>query len=386
MSQVLDALIIGAGPAGSFAAYKLSQIGVSVVLLEKSSQLKRKVCGEYLCPAGAELLKSEGFDMSSTTLPLNGMLMVSSKGTEINADFPRLERSKGLAINREIFDSYLLEKAKEAGARVLLGAEVKNISRSGEHWIVETATDRYITRLLVGADGRKSLVSKFLKNDVELPVKRVALHAYALSEELNRRRGEMHLFENGSYVGVNPTGEHEVNFSLVLDADELQALGGPRSALNHYIHKSKNLSSRFTPFAEDDVITAAYPIQHRTRSIIPAPHVALLGDAAGFVDPLTGEGMYNALLSAKIFSEEIKKARSQSLIIQQKAFEHYEKRYSQVLKSKIRLNRFFQFLIKKPKWVELVARFLKTHPSRANAFMGIIGNVYSPIEGLLKLF
>ncbi|MEK6554899.1 MAG: FAD-dependent monooxygenase, partial [Bdellovibrionota bacterium] len=253
------------------------------------------------------------------------------------------------------------------------------------HWVVETNTTKYTTRVLVGADGRKSIVSKALDNDVAVSERRVALHAYVNMPGLNIRQGEMHIFENGAYIGINPTGEREMNFSLVLDAGELQALGSPLNALNHYISQSAHLKARFKPFEDAKVITAAYPIQHRTKSIIPAHNVALIGDAAGFVDPLTGEGMYNALLSSQLLAEQIEKSFSQSLHIEKKVFVEYERQYSKVLRNKIRLNRFFQILIRHPKLIEVIARFLLTRQRRADAFIGIIGNIYSPFQGFFKL-
>jgi geranylgeranyl reductase family protein len=387
MNQAVDILIVGGGPAGAFLAYKLAKLGMKTVVLEKSPQIKRKVCGEYLCPLGVELLEQEGIALQTINdfLPLKGMLIVTPSGTEVRTEFPYPQQFHGVSVNRELFDNNLLQIAMQAGADIKLEREVKKIQRRGEHWVIDTNKEQFVSRILIGADGRRSIVSKLLENDAPNSKKRVALHAFTNTAKENIRQGEMHIFKNGAYVGLNPTGTNEVNFSLVLDSHELQNFGGPLQALNHYILESANLKSRFQLFTKEMHISATYPIQHSTKSITPQNGVALVGDAAGFVDPLTGEGMYNALLSAKLLAEEISIDRTLSLFVTKKAFSRYRTKYAKVLKNKTHLNKAFQRLIRHPLLVELIAKFLLTRQARANAFIGIIGNIYTPLQGIIKI-
>lgn len=387
MNNSFDILIVGAGPAGAFLAHKLAKIGLRTLVLEKNITPKRKVCGEYLCPLGVDLLKREGIEdqIVGNFLPLGGMLIVTASDTVVDTSFPLKERYRGVSVNRQIFDARLIELARGSGAEFKTGAEVRKITQHTNKWIVETTVGTFTTQVLVGADGRGSIVSKTFQNDVSNVSKRVALHVLVDNKNKNFRRGEMHIFNNGAYIGLNPTGEKEVNFSLVLDAEELKKLGTPLQALNHYLAKSKNLSTRFSKFSENDKISTAFPIQHQTRSIVPRHNVALIGDAAGFVDPLTGEGMYNALLSASLLAEEITKDSKENLNITKQVFVNYQKQYSKVLKQKIILNRMFQLLIRRPRLIEWVASYLLKKQARADTFIGIIGNIYSPAKGIIKL-
>lgn len=387
MSQISDILIVGGGPAGALLAHKLASHGLSVVVLERSPQVKRKVCGEYLCPLGVKLLDDEGLtnEIVGEFLPLHGMLMVTSSGIEVPTSFPCAKEFHGVSVNREQFDSKFLKRAEKSGAQIQQGVAVTKIFRVGDLWAAETTRGRFIGRILIGADGRSSVVSKSLSNDVEVQGRRVALHAFVESAALNNRYGEMHLFSSGAYIGLNPTGASEVNFSLVLDNEELRQLGGAFKAMNHYLERSPNLKARFAPFENEGAILGAYPIQHRTHSIVPAKNVALIGDAAGFIDPLTGEGMYNALLSAQILGDEIISGLGTALLAPPSVFSNYKKKYIRVLRNKMLLNRGFQKIIRYPWVTDLLARFLLTRKHRADAFIGIIGNIYSPLQGLLKL-
>lgn len=387
MSNSFDILIVGAGPAGAFLAHKLANIGLRTLVLEKNITPKRKVCGEYLCPLGVDFLKQEGLEdqIIGNFLPLGGMLIVTASDTVVDTSFPLCERYRGVSVNRQIFDARLIELARASGAEFKTGVEVRKITQHADKWIVETTAGSFTTQVLVGADGRGSVVSKTFQNDISNTGKRVALHVLVDNKNKNFRRGEMHLFKNGAYIGLNPTDEKEVNFSLVLDAEELRKLGTPLQALNHYLEISKNLSTRFSKFTEKDKISTAFPIQHQTRSIVPRHNVVLVGDAAGFVDPLTGEGMYNALLSASLLAEEITRDSKENLNITKQVFTNYQREYSKVLKQKIILNRMFQILIRKPRLVEWIARFLLKKQARADTFIGIIGNIYSPAKGIIKL-
>lgn len=382
-----DIIIVGAGPGGSFLAYKLAKKGLRTLVLEKNKEVKRKVCGEYLCPLGVELLKNEELEdqIVGSFLPLRGMLIVTSKNTQVDTIFPYQGQYHGVSVDRKVFDTNLMQLARTVGAEIKSGVEVKKISSNLNKWTVETTDGTFNAQVLVGADGRGSIVSKTFNNDIPNQSKRVALHAFVDSKQENIRRGEMHLFSNGAYIGINPTGDREINFSLVVDAEEIKQLGSAENTLNYYIQKSENLSQRFKNFDSTTKISTTFPIQHKTKSILPRRNVALIGDAAGFVDPLTGEGMYNALLSAKLLAEAIIKDLDSNFLISKQAFIHYQNSYSMVLNQKILLNRFFQSLIKKPRLVEQIARYLLKKQSRANIFIGIIGNIYSPVQGILKL-
>ena len=115
-----DIAIIGGGPAGAFSGYLLAQAGFRVTLFEARSEIKRKVCGEYLCPSGVALLKAHHFDslVDNDFQPLLGMKLISPKGKVVKTTFPVHPNKTcyGVSVNRKDLDTFLLEEAKEAGA------------------------------------------------------------------------------------------------------------------------------------------------------------------------------------------------------------------------------------------------------------------------------
>lgn len=375
--MTFDVAVVGAGPAGSFAGYLLARAGKRVLLLEKNKISVRKVCGEYLCPRGVDLLNQAGAaSVLEDSLPIYGMKMFTPEGTSVLSHFPR--ENAGRAVNRKIFDTRLLQLAKNQGVEVKLGVSVTNLQSTASGWNISTDRGEFSAAFVIGADGRSSRISKIFENDRPTDEKRVAIHCFVNSSFLNERFGEMHIFGDGSYIGVDPTGTAEVNLSLVSNAQTIQSLGGPAQALFHYVNLSAELQPRFGVQLVNTPVTTAYPIQHQTKSIVPASNVGLVGDAAGFVDPLTGEGIFNALLSSELLGTALLKDSETALV-------RYQRSYVKHLRGKIRLNRLFQWLLRKPWLIERIAKFLLRKEQRADTFIGIVGNVYSPREGILRL-
>lgn len=364
-------LIVGAGPAGALAAYLLAKKNYQVTLIEAKPAVAQKVCGEYLCPPGKELLINLGLKdfIEKNFEPITGMRIISQKGTEVLCQFP--SPHQGLALKRELLENKLIEMAKANGAQVHFNETFENATYNNQ-WNIKTKKQTFNADLLIGADGRRSLVAKQLNLHRDSSNKRVAVHCFLAKKKNFLRCGEMHLFHDGSYAGLNPIRDANTNFSIVCDNTKIKEHKSLSKLINHYIQTSTILSDEFELTNDSTHITSVFPVGHETIDII-SKNAALIGDAAGFVDPLTGEGIYQGLLSAKILSEN-----SEDL-------GNYKKIKKRQTEEKKKLNVFFQWFIKQPWLCEKLANYLLKDATRANNFVAIIGNITTPKQGLIAI-
>ena len=384
--KIYDVIVIGAGPAGSFFTREAVNNGLDVLILEARANVTRKVCGEYLCPQGVELLRNSGLDeIIDKFKPLSGMKIFTPKGRLVDTTFPETEsfKEKGLAVNRQVFDSYLIDEAQNCGGTILFSKRVKTFDFNGSMWSVKTDDGQVqYCRLLVGADGRGSFVAKKLGLTKQPSSTKVAIHTWITTKHQTGQKGEMHIFSDGSYIGLDPTDDNELNVSLVCDSDIVKLFGSKHRVLNHYIKESPYLHNMIGDVDDDTKVQSNFPLVHSTKRSINH-NVALIGDAAGFIDPITGEGIYNALKTAKLLSQSIK--RFPSYISYKDALKEYEKERTFIFKQKSTLNRFFQKLLLFPAAIEIIAWYLNKKQNRKDSFIGIIGNIFSPLEGLMKI-
>jgi geranylgeranyl reductase family protein len=310
MSSV-DVLIAGAGPAGSALAAALAGGGASVLLVESATHPRPKACAEYASPRIVEELARLELPggWTDAAVRLRGMdLHAGGRSMPIRYADERGARD-AWGVDRQTFDAMLAGHAAQAGAelreRTRLVGLVMDGSRARGATLRDLTTGReevMSASWTVGADGIRSSVSRLA--GVDRPVRyprRLGLVAhYAGVPELTDH-GEMHVGD-GYYVGLAPTpgGELNVGMALPLDGHGHSARRRFDDAIAGLPAVARRLegSSRLTP------IRGAAPIGHRVSSPV-GPGWLLVGDAAGFVDPFTGEGIHRALRSARAASDAI---------------------------------------------------------------------------------
>lgn len=379
-----EIVIVGGGPAGGMLAWSASRAGFSVRLLEACAVLPERVCGAYLCPAGVRLLSSLGLleRLTAGCRELSGMIMVSPEGRRVQASFPANGGgiTHGLALDRPGFDRRWLELAREAGAEVRMGARVSRLRRNtGQGWQVETADGQeFHADLLVGADGRKSLVARHL-GLLQTPERlRVAAHLDVVPRQPLPPFGQMHVFPDGSYVGLNPLAADRVNVSFVCHPEALREQE-PARWLNNRLPGT--VLGELLPVIDS---AAKFGITFPAASRVSAAatrDAALIGDASGFIDPLTGEGIYNALWTARALLEALEKNRGNLPA----ALQAYSRARRRTQWAKAALSRIFQSVIGRAPMADRVLRLLAREQGVADAFVGIIGNSHSPARGFARM-
>lgn len=380
--------VVGGGPAGGFCAYLLSRAGFQVILYEGSEKVERKVCGEYLSPAASQIFERAGLPnfLSALFPPLDGIIFFTPLGLKIKTNFPSVagSRYQGYALDRVLLEEELLRQCRAAGAEVRMGCKVRSVQRESEGWKITLDTGQEErSDLLIGADGRRSLVAKTLHLHRDRLTPRVALHCFLPGELPEPRYGQMHFFSDGAYLGLNSSPAGTVNFSLVCDISQIKKIGSPEAVVGHYLHASPRLKE-ILEWRMPIAVTTTYPLHHSVSRCF-AHRAALIGDAAGIIDPLTGEGIYMALWTASCLAGQLTEMKANG----GDDADHYLKKYAKIknrsFRGKSRLSHLFQWVLKRPALVNLIAAYLGKKPDRSDAFIGIMGHLYTPAAGIKKI-
>jgi menaquinone-9 beta-reductase len=380
MNQTYDVLIVGGGPAGGLAAFLFAKAGRSVVLLEAHRRLPERVCGAYLCPAGVALLDNVCLrsELTRGMRSLLGMILVAPNENRLRTRFPGGFTSPdfGISLLRPEFDNRLLAAATRAGACIRMGAAVQEIETQGKRWTVRLQTGETLSaELLIGADGRRSTVARQLALSTEPWQKRVAIHVDLPSLAHTEPYGEMHVFHDGTYIGVNPIGPETLNLSALCDPDQLRGTT-PSEFINRRVQGSRHLNTRIDPITDRSRIRATYPAAANVRQVV-APGTALIGDASGFLDPLTGEGIYQALWTALALTQEVTSSPRSAV---NDALRRYARRRREQHRGKRLCCQVFQGLVQRPYLSNQVHRLLSVRQGVGDAFIGLIGNNYTPAQ------
>jgi 2-polyprenyl-6-methoxyphenol hydroxylase-like FAD-dependent oxidoreductase len=379
-----DALILGGGPAGGMTALLLTRAGLSVMLCEAHTTLPERVCGMYLCPAGVALLDRLGLRerVASDARRLRGMIMVAPNFERLETHFPAGAGipDHGLSIPRPRLDRTLLVLAGEAGAVIRMNARPTSIERVGCGWCATLAGGETIAaRLLIGADGRKSFTARLLGLARPMRRPRIALHVTRPTRMPAPPFGQMHVFDDGAYIGVNALADDTVNLSVVCDPAAPRGMTAV-DLINGHIERSPHLSALVEPLAAEAQPIATFPAGSRVRRAATSD-AALVGDASGHVDPLTGEGIYGAMWTAEALAECVAAGWNDLPA----ALARYARRRALAHRGKAVLCELFQAIIARPRLANSMHWLLSRRQGVADSFIGIVGNSYSPAHGLARI-
>jgi geranylgeranyl reductase family protein len=295
---VVDAIVVGAGPAGSIAAMLLARAGATVRLLERSAFPRDKLCGDTLNPGSMALLQRLGGPegaIRARALALTGMVVTGPGGKQVAADYP--DGLTGAALIRRDMDLLIVEAAVGAGAALETGVSVIEPVRSADGSRVAGVRIRHgrhdemiPARIVVAADGRGSkLASALGLSHFAREPRRWAFGAYFGGVRGLTSRGEMHLRRDG-YIGVAPLPGNVANVCVVRE----NARVDQRRVVQDAVAADPLLRERFAGAVPVSGTTALGPLAIDSRAA-GCPGLLLAGDAAGFVDPMTGDGLRFAL-------------------------------------------------------------------------------------------
>ena len=393
-----DVVIVGGGPAGASAAWHIARSGLDVLILDRASFPRDKVCAEYLSPQASRILSQmnalDAIDDAGAA-HLSGMRVRAPSGREIEGSFAARHgfaafRDRGLAVRRTILDSILLQRAREAGARVSERTKVMDVVRSGTGRVIGVsavgADGQPVTidaSLVIGADGLHTVVGRRLDlTRVARRPRRIALVAHYTGISGVGEYGEMHVERDG-YIGIADVGNDVANVALVVPVSRSAGLAGdPAGFMRDWIMRRPHLARRFSGATRLDDVRATGPFASRARRAW-APGAALVGDAADFFDPFTGEGVYSALRGGELLAPFAVEAVRSNNEIADAHLRDYDAARRAEFGGKWLVERLIAGTIAVPALINHAARSLSRRREMADLLVGVVGD-FVPARQVLR--
>jgi geranylgeranyl reductase family protein len=324
LKQSRDVIVVGAGPAGATLAYELAKRGVGVLVLEKEKLPRYKCCAGGVTSKAAKLLD---FDISEVVEDV-----IYEVSFTFNLGSPYLgQHSQPLiyTVMRDVFDYFLAKRAQQVGAVLMDGQKVTQIQVSADWVEVSTADSIFRSRLVVGADGAYSVVAR------ELGMGRSIEHVAGIEAEIVVPEEELAKWESRVHIdlGCIPGG-----YAWVFPKRDHLSVG-----VGCLASKARYLNHRHQKFLNSLGI-GSYTIARSSSHLIPTrtkgrlvwqDKALLLGDAAGLADPLTGEGIYNAIQSAQLAAQVIENSLAHGKV----KLEDYQEAVDEKIMSELRIAR-----------------------------------------------
>jgi flavin-dependent dehydrogenase len=327
---------------------------------------------------------------------LAGMRVRAPNGVTFHGRFAdvtgyRGYRDRGLALRRTVLDGLLLDRARELGAEVREGVRVVSLVRDGSGRVtgVETLDARGARRTLgasivIGADGLRSIVARRLDlAATRLAPRRLAFVSHYADVDGIGDSGEMHV-EHDGYVGLADVGGGLTNVAVVVPRESAHAASGdPVAFAEAWIRRRAHVAPRFARARRMSAMLATGPFASAVRRAW-APGAALVGDAADFFDPFTGEGIYAALRGAEVLAPRVIEAlAARTNRDGDAALRAYDRDRVHEFRGKWAVERLIGAAVSFPALMNVAARSLELRPEMAHTMVGVTGD-FVPAREVLR--
>jgi flavin-dependent dehydrogenase len=289
LNELWDVAVVGAGPAGSVAAMLLAKAGRRVVLFDRATFPRRKVCGCCLNGLALSALTAAGLGELPTALgavPLNQVTLAAG-GRTADVTLPH-----GVALSREAFDPALIRAAERSGVTARTGVKARLGEVAADGWTLFAGDEPLRAKVVIDATG---LNGQLTHTDTAVSAGSLIGAGTVIDAPAAYRAGIIHMATGGGgYVGLVRVEDGRLDVAAAFDPGFVRECGGLGPAAEQVVRRS-GLSALPELAAADWKGT---PPLTRTPRAVAGPRWFAVGDATGFVEPFTGEGMAWALAAA----------------------------------------------------------------------------------------
>lgn len=381
----VDVAVVGGGPAGAAIATRLADAGRDVIVLERAPEWRWRACGVFASPAALGALRRTGLDeptIHAVTRPIPAIRVETPTWTSFRLTYgAETGGDEAIGFDRSRLDPALLRLARDRGADVRAGVSAIAVDLDqGEITVrgVDGATAEVRASMIVGADGLRSVVARSagVARRTRLG-SRIGL-TYHLEDvdDQGPRDARMCVVRHG-YIGIAPVPDGRVNIGIVLGES-----WRPRLAREGAQAVTRSIVEAVAPIDGDagawrfgrrcDTIEGAWPLGHwvTTRACttgVRGRGWLLIGDAAGFLDPFTGEGLHRALVSAELAGRALLVDASHRAA----ALAAYDRQMRRQFLAKDAVSWLVQAFLARPRLFEYAARRVASRAS-VRATMGLV--------------
>lgn len=361
MTNTYQITIVGGGLAGLSLAIQMADAGYSCVLFEKNKYPFHKVCGEYISMESYDFIERLGIPLSAMKLPLINTLEVSSpKGKVLNHPLSL----GGFGISRFLLDEKLAELAEKKGVIIKEQCKVSNVQFSNGEFSIDTSNGNFKSIVCIGAWGKRSTLDKKLNRKLRKDSSKERNYVgikYHIKYPFPDNLIQLHNFKNG-YCGISRIENDVCCLCYLTDSENLKSNeGNIKKMEERVLIQNPHLRKYFeeAEFLFNEPVTIS---QIRIGAKNPVEeHILMLGDTAGFIAPLSGNGMSIALRGSYLahfmlidfFEKKISRKDLEN---------NYEKMWNKNFKSRVVFSKFLQKLLSNVWLTNVTISVLKRSP------------------------
>jgi len=382
-----DVIVVGAGPAGATTATALAQQGHDVLLIDRQTFPRDKICGDAVSQGCIRIMNGLGMGSKieaavarGELYQLDGMRLVGPSGHTLEAHFTHGEDgAKSYVAPRIYYDAIIQQQAVESGA-TFLQAEVKEPTIEDGQVVgvlarVDGETKAYRSRVVVGADGVTSTIMRALRPESGQHVDKhraVALRAYIKGLKLYPHEVEFFLYDEilPGYAWIFPISDDEANIGLGMRLDKFRKhKGNLKKMLKDFLEMPaiRERAVNGTEIRDVAIWQLSFGSQKNLQHAYDG--ALLVGDAAGFINPLTGGGIHNALISGILAADTIKEALRAGDYSRERLKTYETRCHEEMWDSMSKSFLYQRVLLNYPSVVDFLIRYLGRHGGVAQTFL-----------------